>query len=761
MNFSKYLNLVIVFWITALAMRLVEVVTLLVMLGNVDGMLVSETAGLAIDLVYGSAILLVLFPLYGLIARRSPKTATTFFLVLIGLFVCIHILLLQYFFNQHKPLDALLFEYSIDEITMTVGTADVPVTTIIIELLASIALMVLAYLLVRKTAKPRIVSILTLLSLPIAAVLLLLNVSFYDDYAANKSLYFYKNAISYTATEKQYCLELSREEISEYQKLFPNKKFVSDEYPLMHEFTANDSLSAYFNDFDSKPSVVIIIAEGLNDDFVHDYHGLSLMPRLRSLIDKSLYWDHCFTLGERSYAVVPSLLGSLPYGEIGFTLLDRLPRHITMMSILEAHGYQTDFFYGQGSWFHRKDRFFRRNNIDLIVDNAVYDEKYEKIIVGKDDFFWGYNDRDMFNQSLEVIDTIERQPRMDVYFTGSMHSPFVIPEPELYDRRLDSLRNTLEDSNKRYFGNYNDYAQSILFFDDALADYLERYSRRDDWQNTIFVITGDHPMSEIPPENALKKYHVPLIIYSPRLKTPAVFSNTVSHLDFFETMLAYMERYGIERPVNSPAFGGNLFDNNDNIAFMNETRNLIEFYSSGYFLFGDNIFEVDKEYNIHKISDIGKRNELKKRLEIVRKTSEYTSIRNYIVPASEYCEMLGQTLIVDLDHSGDTISKAKYIPIIYKTDVTDYDTLLIDLSFLHKGNGENCVVCEMSDESGNNLYFGQNYVGGEDKPFSMYRLIPVERGKGRTYLKVYLFNKKEESCTLTDMNGMLSGIAKH
>jgi len=755
-TFRQYLNIIIVFWVMALTTRFVEIVSILVLSGNENGMILSEMAGLAMDLVYGSAILLLLFPIFGLIARKTLKTANIVFLLFMGFFVCIHILLLQYFFNQHKPLDALLFEYSWDEITSTVGTADVPVTTIITELVGVVLVMILSFFFVRRRNKPNIFAVLTILSLPVAVVLSLLGEGFYDDYAANKSLYFYKEAITHSKKSKQYCVELTKTEITDYQSLFPDKKFVSDEYPLLHEFDTRDSLSAYFHDFDTMPNIVIIIAEGLNYDFVHNFHGLNLMPKFCSLMEKSLCWDRCFTLGERSYAVVPSLLGSLPYGKIGFTLLERLPRHLTLMSILAEHGYQTDFFYGQGSWFHRKDRFFKRNNIGLIVDNSEYDSKYEKILVGKDNYFWGYNDQDLFQQSLEVIDTLPTKPRMDVFFTGSMHSPFAIPEQELYDQRLDSLRQNLCRSDRRFFTKYNDYARAILFFDDALVCYLEQCSRRDDYQNTIFVITGDHPMSEIPVENALKKYHVPFIIYSPKLKTPTVFSNTVSHLDFFETMLAFMERYGVKRPCNSPAFGGNMFGNSNNFAFMNEPRDVIEFYADGYYLLDDRLYSVDDNYNIKKVRDTEKRDEMKRRLDLVRKTSEYTSICNYIVPANDYCEALRQTLIKNIDHSGDTVSGEKYIPIFNIIDVTDYDTLILDLSFVYKGCETNSVVCDISDEEGNNLYYNASYFG-EDEQFAMYKRILVKKGKGKSFLKVYLYNEKEKECQLLDINGALSG----
>lgn len=96
-----------------------------------------------------------------------------------------------------------------------------------------------------------------------------------------------------------------------------------------------------------------------------------------------------YPFGERSFAAVPSILGSLPYGKTGFTLLEKLPRHLSLVSILNANNYHTAFFYGQGAWFHQKDQFFRYNNIDLLFDNNSFSSEYEKIIVGNDQFFWG------------------------------------------------------------------------------------------------------------------------------------------------------------------------------------------------------------------------------------------------------------------------------------------------------------------------------------------------------------------------------------
>lgn len=642
-NLENYKNIMISYWIMVFLVRVLEVSNMLLTFGNEEGMLVSELGGFCIDIVCGSAILLILLPLYTVFPVKAKKIIIWVFLVLFSILLVIHILLLQYFFNQHKPLGTLLFGYSMDEILFTVGTANISLLAVFFEILVILALFWTVYFIIKDKINWRFAGVVAVVSLPFALVLLVVPKNLFNDYVKNKSVYFYKEAIEYNISEKNYCHEITVEDVEKYHNIFPEKRFTSDKYPLMHKFDTHDSLGYYFHDFDGKPNVVILIIEGLNDDFVHDYHGLNIMPNLRKLISESLYWDHCFTLGERSFAVVPSVLGSLPYGEIGFTLLDKLPRHLTLTSIFEANGYQTDFFYGQGSWFHKKDVFFKRNNIDLIFDKHKFDEKYEKIVVaiGKGNYFWGYDDKNLFNQSLEIIDTLKDTPRFDVYFTGSTHSPFIISEPEKYDERLLKMRNVLEkNTDRKFYKHYNDYARTLLFLDDALFEFFEKYSQRDDYQNTIFVITGDHPMTEIPPENLLKRYHVPFVIYSPRLKTSMTFKNMVSHLDFFETMMAFMEKYGIERLDESAAFGGNMFMNNDNFAFMNEPRDVVDFYSDGYYISGKDIYKVDNAFNIKRINDSDRFELLEEKLATIRKISEFTSLENYIMHADYYKKVL-------------------------------------------------------------------------------------------------------------------------
>mgnify|MGYP003571331586 CR=1 FL=1 len=424
-NLENYKNIMISYWIMVFLVRLLEVSNMLLTFGNEEGMLVSELGGFCVDIVCGSAILLILLPLYTVFPVKAKKIIIWVFLVLFSILLVIHILLLQYFFNQHKPLGTLLFGYSMDEILFTVGTANISLLAVFFEILVILALFWTVYFIIKDKINWRFAGVVAVVSLPFALVLL----------------------------------------------------------------------------------------------------------------------------------VVPK-------------------------------------------------NFFN-------------------------------------NQSLEIIDTLKDTPRFDVYFTGSTHSPFIISEPEKYDERLLKMRNLLEkNTDRKFYKHYNDYARTLLFLDDALFEFFEKYSQRDDYQNTIFVITGDHPMTEIPPENLLKRYHVPFVIYSPRLKTSMTFKNMVSHLDFFETMMAFMEKYGIERLDESAAFGGNMFMNNDNFAFMNEPRDVVDFYSDGYYISGKDIYKVDDAFNIKRINDSDRFELLEEKLATIRKISEFTSLENYIMHADYYKKVL-------------------------------------------------------------------------------------------------------------------------
>lgn len=723
----------------------------------------SEFFGCVLDLIYTNSLLLFAFPLFLLIYRSSARIADWSFVVLIAALSSVHIFILKYFLYQRSLLDTSLYKYSVKEILFTVRTSEVSFLKLFLLIVFLLAFLFVFNRFLRKIILRkgllRLGCGIFMSAIPLFILIELTNIHL-NKYSINKSNYFYSRSLSYFANSLSKKSGSSDKEINEFWRLYPDKTFLTNEYPLLHEFKNINVLKPYFNKFSSTPNIVLLIVEGLNDDFIHPYKTIQLMPFLSSLTEKSLYWNRCFTLGERSFAVVPSVLGSLPYGKTGFTLLDKLPRHLSLVSILHANNYQTDFFYGQAAWFHQKDRFFGYNNIDLIFDNSKFSEEYEKIIVGNDHFFWGFNDKDLFNQSMEVIDTLPSKPRLDIYFTGTTHSPFAISNPDRYNQRFSKILQELKsDSTKMFFNTYKKYIQTILFADDALELFFKKYESRPEYANTIFIITGDHPMTEIPIANSLKRYHVPLIIFSKKLSLVREFTHTVSHLDVYESLLSFLADYNVKIPEISTALGSNLIldqsDKEKRIAFMNDNREVIDFYSDNFFLTGDILYKVGKDLTITAVEDATVMRKMKQELEIVKNTSLNASVSDKIIPDSLYYKSLGYCSV--LNQKPDSVTyqfNTEYYTVVNST-VLKNKPIYFDISFEMQSDVDKglCVVYQLKTKNDSLLFWQGTDITESKKTFCIKTKIPKQKGADSVmYFTSYFWNKNKKEAKFKNLN---------
>jgi len=733
---KKYLNIIVLNGISLTILRIVETTLILLNFGVPKSLFQSEILGLIFDLIITNTILAVVSPLFYLTFCLSEKAAKRIFVALIAVLSILHFFIMKYFLYQFIPLDTFLFKYSIQEILFTINTSDISYIKSLFLLIITLSIIYFSNKFLNRINYLQVKSRLTYLILSIsvlaAAVLYFSDIQL-NHFAKNKSAFFYSRSIAYFFQKNVDSAHSPKESFMKFQQLFPEKLFFNKDYPLLHEFKNINVLKPYFNRFNTSPNIVILIVEGLNDDFIHEYKGVNLMPFTSKLKDKSLYWNRCFTLGERSFAAVPSLLGSLPYGEEGFTLLDKLPRHLSLGSILNANNYHTTFFYGQGAWFHQKDRFFKYNNFDLIVDNSKFSEKYPKIIVGNDHFFWGYNDKDLFNQSFEVIDTIQKKPRLDVFFTGTSHSPFAISDPDSYNARFAKISSELKnDSDIVFFEKYKKYIQSVLFVDDALEAFFEKYKLRADFDNTLFIITGDHPMTEIPIANSIKRYHVPFIIYSKMLNNSKTFTQTVSHLDFYETLLAFLSDYQIKIPDISTALGSNLIldqpESEKRIAFMNGNREIIDYYSNNYFLSGDKLFSVGKDLSLKASSDLTILRKMQDELSIFKNTNYEVCLQDKIIIDSLYYRSLNFNRIKTASTSLSTCElKSEYYNITDKITLKNSPASFnVSFELLSTADKDLSVIFQLSTKSDSTIFWQSATVTNDSKWFNAEVRLPKQ-----------------------------------
>lgn len=664
----------------------------------VEGLIGFEFTGLLADFLLINSVLVLILLIQIISGKTFRKFFKGFITSIIFLLCLFHILILRYYVHSLKPLDQFLFTYSFKEIFFTVTTSNASFLSVgILIILFLITAVFIPRLFNKVQIQVKVFKwfcLILLISVPLSYYLIKKisydNNDIRKNVMINKSVFFYSKSYSYLF-KRQRDFNMSSEHIRKFRTSFTGKEYVSEEYPFLHIQNYDDALGNFFKQSDTLPNFVLIITEGLGERFLNTFHGIRLMPFLESLSEQSLYWDRFLTTGERSFAVVPSITGSLPYGKTGFLFLDQLPKHITMISLLKRYGYQSHFFYGQGAWFHQKDRFFKSNDIDLIIDKSVFSSRYNKVMALKNKFFWGYNDLDLFKQSVEILDTLPFGPRIDLYFTGSMHSPFPIDNPEYYNQKLDSITNAINLSriDRKYISKYRFYLLSVMFFDDALKYFIEEYKKRGDYQNTIFIITGDHPMTEIPIENSIRRYHVPLIIYSPSLKRSKKIHSTGSHLDIYPTILAFLrDNYNLTLPSATTGLGYCLdtiedYRNLHPIPLMNDNREIIDYLENGNFLSqGTRVYKVGTEFNLINSDNVNILAELQDNLDAFRRINLYSCLNNRLIPDSMYFHDLCFRHITSVYKDTINISESdKYMQIFNGLTTSDKKVLCYDFSY--------------------------------------------------------------------------------
>jgi|GEM_PF-1459450 len=756
-KFQSYFKIVFIVFIALFLLRLAELFLITKYHSYSLELLGSEFKGFLYDTIRLSPILIVLFIIfYPFRKLKKPPIS----IIIILTFAILHVLIIKYFSYQLELLDIFLFKYSFQEINYTVNTSGINYFEIILISVILISLILISHRILKHYLPSKRIIYITFsifILLMSANLIPTITNSLKDNkFTVNKSIYFYSKTLQRIL--KKDITSYNKTNSEEFQNLNNSKEYINLDYPLLHKFDKKDVLGSLFNISDTSPNIVILIVEGLNNDFLNTYKGLKLMPFLYDLSKKSLCWDKCFTLGERSFAAVPSITGGLPYGEKGFTILSKYPYHHSLISILNSNNYYTSFFYGQGSWFHNKEAFFNYNNIDLIFDKRRFSPNYDKIIVNE--FFWGYNDKDLFNQAFEVIDTLPNSKRFDLYFTGTSHSPYEIPNKELYNKRFNLLIENIDD--KVFFNTYKKFIKSILFVDDALKIFFEEYRKRPEFKNTIFIITGDHPMTEIPIQNSLKRYHVPLLIYSPLLKQPKLYHSIVSHLDIYETVLAFLNtNYKTKIPNLSSSLGSKLDTTNSNcykkLAFMNDNRDIVDFYSNGHFISNQDLYIVNNDLSLSLIKNDSLFNNIQRSMDIFRKTSLYVSSKNKLISDTLYCKFLDYKMIYSDNKQKPEKFNSEYHTIIKKIPIENKN-YFYEISFSIKGISKKntSLVYQVTNSKDSILFWENTSLNKKSNNFQLRTKIPKQlTNDSILYFKSYFWNRKKGTLTYSDLNSLI------
>lgn len=571
-----------------------------------------------------------------LVGLVSVKTARLVHRVLLLLLIVLGVFLAQYFAVTLVPLGSDLFGYSFADIKETAGASKgIGVGTFAPIVLFASVLWFGARRVERKRIGLRAVAV--VFAVIVAATLFnglfrLGRGSYSSDaayyFADNKTVYFVGKSIEYFGGQRRDARGVGNGGLTGY--------------PLLHAARYDDVLGPFMNVGPKRPNLVFVIVEGLGRDFVGQgarYGGFT--PFIDSLSTQSLYWENFLSTSGRTFSVLPSLFASAPYGQSGFMELGaKMPRHISLISLLKNAGYRTEYFTGTAGHFDNIDYFLSREGIDRLIDQSKFPASYSLQPSDAGGFSWGYGDEDLVKRSFEVIGPATDTPRLDIYLTITTHEPFIPPRTAEYDarfaQRLASL--SVDESRKKDYRANETVFRTLLYLDDALQLLINTYKQRADFDRTIFFITGDHRLIPVPEVTRLDRYHVPFIVYSPMLKAPRKFSSISTHLDVTPTVLSLLARsYHMAFPDSVSWLGSGMdtataFRNVHAAAFMRTKNSLEDYLDNDVLLSGDDLFQLEPGFVLSDYSDGRARSSIQQKLDQFKRINAFVTSGDHLYP---------------------------------------------------------------------------------------------------------------------------------
>lgn len=314
--------------------------------------------------------------------------------------------------------------------------------------------------------------------------------------------------------------------------------FETDQVCLSKFVEKEGKSAAYKPSLIGKPNLVLIVLESFSSEytsFANPWKGYT--PFLDSISAHSLFFANHLSNGRTSIEALPSLLAGIPsmMRESYITSSFQSNTIVGVADILNQKGYQTAFYHGGRNGTMGFDVFTKNAGFKNYYGLNEYPFK-EKHFDGN----WGVYDAPYLQYFSEQLNQMQ-QPFFAGIFTLSSHQPYALP---------DSLLDVFTEEQLPIL-------KTIKYSDWALKNFFAKASQYDWFDNTIFIITADHVQEKIQPWNTFNDFHVPFLMYAPKLVKPYLVDDKITqHLDLPATILDMLHISGREKYV----FGHTMFD---------------------------------------------------------------------------------------------------------------------------------------------------------------------------------------------------------
>ncbi len=309
----------------------------------------------------------------------------------------------------------------------------------------------------------------------------------------------------------------------------------------------------------AKGKNVILISMESTQSFVinNKINGKEITPFLNDLIKDSYYFEnfyHQTGQGKTSDSefLLANSLYPMPRGAVFFTHSQNEYR--ATPEILKEHGYKSSVFHANNKSFWNRDIMYDALGYDKYFSLRYFDVNEENSIG------WGLKDKEFFDQSVEMLKDMP-QPFYTKFITLTNHFPFELDEEDKMVDEFNSSSRTL-----------NRYFPTVRYTDEALKLFFQRLKEEGLYEDSIFIIYGDHyGISEnhnaamgqylgrdITPFESVQLQRVPFIIHIPGHKDDRTISTVSGQIDMKPTILHLL---GIETN-NDIQFGTDVFSPN-------------------------------------------------------------------------------------------------------------------------------------------------------------------------------------------------------
>ncbi len=287
-------------------------------------------------------------------------------------------------------------------------------------------------------------------------------------------------------------------------------------------------------------NVVVVLEESFGSEFVRslatDYpYPVDLAPELERIANQGTLFTHALSTGNRTIRAIEATTSALPPLP-GISIVRRSASTglFTLPGVLAEHGYRTEFVYGGRALFDEMGPYLERNGVQRVIDQSDFPASAFRTA-------WGVCDEAIFARAVAEMDELAHSgsPFYLLVLTVSNHRPYRFPQDDVkWDSRMKARPN------------------AVRYADHALGGFFDAVRSRPWFDDTLFVLMGDHGAriygaAEIP----LASYEVPILFVGHGVVPAGAHDDSLaSSLDVPPTVLGAL---GID--YDSRFFGRDLF----------------------------------------------------------------------------------------------------------------------------------------------------------------------------------------------------------